>query len=81
MLFGERLGAFGGVWVGGVVEVPEDVDGDGGAGAGEAVDQPGVVEFFVEGRGGGVLRELAEAGAGVGEASGGQLDGEAVEGG
>ena len=53
---------------GALVEVPQHVDGDGRAAAGEAIDLAGVAEFFFDGRGGGGLVEFAEAGAGVGEA-------------
>lgn len=76
VLFGE-----GGDLLGGFVlrEVPEDVEGDGGGGAGEFVDLGGVGEFFFDGGGRGFLEELAEAGAGVGVAPGGGFDLEAGE--
>ena len=62
-----------------VGEIPEDVEGHGGGGAGETEDFGTVGEFFLKGGGGGGLGELAEAGAGVGKAPGGDFDFEVVE--
>ena len=62
-----------------VGEVPQDVQGDGRAAAGEVVDLAGVGELLGRGGSRGGLEELAETGAGVGEAPGGQFDSESVE--
>lgn len=62
-----------------VVEVPEDVEREGGADAGDAIHLGRVAEFFFNRGGGGGLMEFAETGAGIGETPGGEFDAEAVE--
>jgi len=55
-------------------EVPQDVHGHGGGDTGELVDASGVGELVGQVDGGGVLGELAEPRAGVGESPTGHLD-------
>ncbi len=55
-------------------EIPQHVDGRLRAAAGEPMHESDIVQFVFDGRGGGVLWELAEARAGVGKAPAWQLD-------
>ena len=66
--------------VGGAVwEIPEDMQGDGGADASPAVDLSRVGELLFGGGCGSRLEEFAEAGSRIGEAPGRQLDMKAIE--
>ncbi len=62
-----------------VGQVPKDVEGERGGDAGEAVDLSRVAELLLDGGGGSGLDKLAEAGSGVGESPGGNLDLERVQ--
>ncbi len=52
---------------------------EGRAGSGDRVDLRGIAEFFFDIGGGGELNEFAEAGAGIGESPGRELDFEFVQ--
>ena len=60
-------------------QVPFDVEGERRVDAGEGVDLRGVGELLFDGRRGRWLQELAEAGPGIGETPGGDLDRELIE--
>src|SRR5208283_2125492 len=57
-------------------EIPENVQRDAGAHAGEVMDLAGIGELLLEGRGGAVLQELPEACSCVGKSPGRYLDAE-----
>ena len=62
-----------------VREIPQDVDGDGRAAAGELVHLAGIGELLFGAGGRGVLYELAEARSGIRKTPGWQLDQKRVE--
>ncbi len=72
-----ELADLGGVLA--LLEIPQHVHRDGRAAAGDGVDLARVGELVVGVDRGGVLEELAEAGAGVGKAPAGRLNVERVE--
>jgi hypothetical protein len=62
-----------------VGKIPQDVQRDGRAHAGQQVDLPGVTEFLLEGRCGRRLKKLAKPRPGVGKAPRRQLDAKTVQ--